>query len=376
MHSRGATSLVVAVSMLIIAGLSALAVDYAFLRHRRGALVAAAERGALAGAAMLVDLGEAPDAVRDATVRSAQAVLGRGDSPELTVRASDVIFLKDGKVDARNPDQVEVTAGRTQVRGNPINLFLGGLLGQRHAEVTVRARACLYCAAASGGLGPLAVPAGFSWDDACDPQSDRCGNGRLDLDSPCETASIRVAGYGPGDVGERLVLSPGQSGVLSAGAAFLVRGQETGGGMAVSSASESGGGGLFAALGDSLDVASGQQAAQALRDLAQQRLRLDPGAYWDNAAKAVRGSRFAAPGESPRTVRMVFFDPAASSDEGRQVRVRQLGAVFVEDVGQDGTVGVRLVRALANGPQHAEAACDPAGVALVGVALMAGGQTE
>jgi hypothetical protein len=376
-HSRGATSFVVAVSMLIIAGLSALAVDYAFLRHRRGVLAAAAERGALAGAAMLVKLGDEPGAVRDATVRAAQAALGRTDSPELTVRASDVVFLKDGKVDAHDPNQVEVTAGLTQARGNPIDLFLGGIFGQPHAEATARARACLYCAKTSGGLGPLALPAGFSWNDACDPQPDRCGNGKLDLASPCETASIQVAGYGPEDVGRRVELSPAQSGELSAGSTFAVWGRETAGGKAAPSASESDESGFFAALGDSLDAAGGQQAAQALRELARQRMRLDPGAYWDEAAKAVRGSRFAALGDSPRTVRMIFFDPAAyGGPEVRQVRVWRLGAAFVENVDEDGTVGVRLVRALANGSQHAKADCDPAGVALVGVELMGGSQAE
>jgi hypothetical protein len=369
----GATSFVVAVSLALLAGFSALAVDYVSLHHIRGALRTAAERGAVAGAGMLVDLGSDSGSVRDATVRAAQSALSREDSPELSVRASDVVFLKAGRPDDRKPDQVEVTAGRTDLRGNPVNLFMGGLLGHGQADVSARAGAGLFCCEASSGLAPLVIPAGFSWDDACDPHPQRSGNGFLDTASPCEAASVRVAGYGPADVGACLELSPGRDGVVFPGAVYAVRDGVSERNGDVAAATEDGTPGMRVAAGDRLELLGDERAAKVLFDQAQLRLRLDPGAYWDQTANAVRGSRFASPGDSPRTARVAFFDPETAPGPGRRhARIHQLGAVFIEELREGGKVAVRLLRALAVAPQRAGAACDPDGVGLYGVELLPG----
>lgn len=357
----GAASYVVALSLLIVAGFSALAVDYAFLHHKRGTLREAARQGALAGARLLVDLGQDVGAVRDATVRATQAGLVPENTPELAVRSSDVVFLRDGRIDERNPDQVEVTAGCTAMRGNPVSLFLGGLWGQRHADVSESAGAGLYCVAASSGLGPLAVAAAFDWDDACDASPEFRNNGRLDAASSCEAESARVTGFSA--LGDRLVLSGGEDGAVGPGTAYLARAGGAGGANGGTVA-----GGLRLAVGDRMDLAGAEESARGLRDQAAMRLRQDPGAYFDPAGMAVRGSRFASPGESPRLLRLAFFDPRdIPGPHGRKARVVHLGAVFIEELLDDGKVAVRLARGLADDPKRLDGACAVDGVGLYGV---------
>lgn len=365
----GAASLVVAVSLVLLAGLSALAVDYAYLHHRKAALHQAAETGALAGAAMLVRCGRDMAAVRDATVKAAQKVLRGEDSPSLAVRDSDVVFLKNGVPDAATPDQVQVTAGRTDDRGNPVRLFLGGLLGQRHVEVSTRARAGLSCSEASEDLFPMILPAGYSFDDGCDVEPGSGGDGILNAASSCEMASVLVSGYGERDVGRRMVLFPGRIGEVSPAGWYPVMGDARESGDAGHAPSGKARMGYRAALGDRVTL--GGVADEAfLCGQARQRMDEDPDAYWDDAVLAVRGSRRQSPEDSPRLARVAFFDPSRPPAPGRQeAHICQFGAVFIEEVFADGRVGVRLARALAVGPHRAAAPCDPGGVGLYGVGL-------
>lgn len=366
----GAASLMVAVSLLLLAGFSALAVDYAYLHHRKAALRRAAEAGALTGAEMLVGFGRDVEAVRDATVQAAQAVLDRDDSPSLAVRDSDVVFLGGGVPDADVPDHIQVTAGRTDARGNPVSLLLGWLFGQRNADASVSARAGLYCAETSEGVASLILPTGYAWDDACDPDVRRRGNGVLDAGSPCESASVEIFGYGPQDVGRRLVLFPGRFGEVFPGGVFPLSEKDGGPGGASPVPAGTIQDGSVAVLGEWVAVDAGADAMALLRDQAHLRLQDDPGAFWDEARLAVRGSRHRNPEDSPRMARVAFFDPAkAPVTERPEVRVCQLGAVFIEELREDGGVGVRLARAMALAPHGAAAVCDARGVGLYGVRL-------
>jgi hypothetical protein len=67
---------------------------------------------------------------------------------------------------------------------------------------------------------------------------------------------------------------------------------------------------------------------------------------------------------------MSFFDPSHPPALGRpEVRVCQLGAVFIEELFDNGGVAVRLTRAMAVAPQRDASTCDPRGVGLYGVRL-------
>ncbi len=369
----------VALSLALLAGFAALAVDYAFLRHKMNRLRKAAEDSSLVGAAMLVPLGAALQTVRDETVRAGQAVLDRDDSPELAIRASDVVFLHDGTAAESPPDQVEVTAGRTGARGNPVRLFLGKILGQRFADVSASGRAGLYCAGAASGMAPLAVAEKFTWDDACDPEPGRRGNGALDAQSPCETASLRVVGYGSGDVGTRIALRPGRMGLVSPGDCYVLEGAASGHtetgepGMGAYGLTSLAGGrqGLRVAVADELRLDPGERAARWFRQAMARYVEMDDGAFWDDFTGVVAGSRYRDPGKSPRVLRLAFFDPSRPPSPGREVvRASRLGAVFIEAVSGNGDVVGRLVRALGVSPTPAAGPCDPESVGLYGVRLV------
>ncbi len=366
-------SLIVAFSIALLAGFASLTVDYAFLRYTMNRLQKAAEDSALAGAAALVPLGADCKAVRDVAVRTGQAVLDRDDSPDLAVRASDVLFLQEGAMDGASPDQVEVTAGRTAARGNPVRLFLGGIMGQPFADISANARAGLYCARSSQDVAPLAIPERFAWDDACDPDQGLRGNGVCDAQSPCETASLQVLGYGDRDVGISLSLRPGSIGRLSPGTWYPARGGAfvAKGAAQAEDEAQPGPMGATLAVADELRLDSGEHAAVWLRREMARRMGLDDGAYWDDSREIIAGSRFRDSQRSPRLVRVAFFDPSRrESPGGETVRVCRLGAFFIENVRENGDVAGRFVRALAVSPKPTEGPCDPRGIGLYGARLV------
>ncbi len=366
-------SLIVAFSLALLAGFASLTVDYAFLRYTMNRLQKAAEDSALAGAASLVPLGVNVHAVRDTAVRTGQAVLDRDDAPELAVRASDVLFLQEGAMGGTSPDQVEVTAGRTTARGNPVRLFLGGIMGQPFADVSANARAGLFCAGSSRDVAPLAIPERFAWDDGCDPDQRLRDNGVCDAQSPCETASLQVLGYGERDVGESIALHPGSIGRLSPHTWYLARGGAfvaKAAAQAVDTA-QTGPMETTIAVSDALRLDSGEHAADWLRREMTRRMGLDDGAYWDDSRESIAGSRFRDSQRSPRLVRVAFFDPSQRESSGWEtVRVCRLGAFFIEGVREDGDVAGRFVRALAVSPKPAEGPCDPRGIGLYGARLV------
>ncbi|NMC50188.1 MAG: hypothetical protein GYA47_12305 [Desulfovibrio sp.] len=362
-----------AFSLALLAGFASLTVDYAFLRYTMNRLQKAAEDSALAGAAALIPLGADCKAARDVAVRTGQAVLDRDDSPDLAVRASDVLFLQEGVMDGSSPDQVEVTAGRTSARGNPVRLFLGGIMGQPFADVSANARAGLFCAGSSGDVAPLAIPERFVWDDACDADQGLRNNGVCDAQSPCETASLQVLGHGDRDAGRRIALRPGSIGRLSPetwylarGGAFAAKGADRAGDETHTGAMEA-----AVAVADELRLDSGEYAAAWLRREMARRMGLDDGAYWDDSRGIIAGSRFRDSQRSPRLLRVAFFDPSRGESPGGEiVRVCRLGAFFIEDVRENGDVAGRFVRALAVSPKPAEGPCDPRGIGLYGARLV------
>lgn len=366
-------SLIVAFSLALLAGFASLAVDYAFLRHKMNRLQKAAEDSALAGAVALIPLGADFKAVRDAAVRTGQAVLDRDDSPDLAVRASDVLFLQEGAMDGAFPDQVEVTAGRTSARGNPVRLFLGGIMGQRFADVSASARAGLFCAGSSWDVAPLAVPERFVWDDACDSDQGLRNNGVCDARSRCETASLQVLGYGDRDVGGRIALRPGNAGGVSPETWYLARGGvfAAKGGAQAGDEAHTGPMEATVTVADELRLDPGAHAAAWLRREMTRRMELDDGAFWDESREIIAGSRFRDSQQSPRLVRVAFFDPSQGEPSGGEtVRVCRLGAFFIEDVRENGDVAGRFVRALAVSPKPAEGPCDPRGIGLYGARLV------
>jgi hypothetical protein len=106
------------------------------------------------------------------------------------------------------------------------------------------------------------------------------------------------------------------------------------------------------AIGDVLQVEPGNKngpTQQGVNYLISQ----DPGAYWDNAQKAIVNSNF--PGSSsPRVLKVPFFDPDNPPANGRSaVTVAGLGAFFLEGVGSDGEVLGRFIKITTEGTNKA-----------------------
>ena len=208
---RGAISLVMGLTVMVMAGMTALAVDVGYMNYKRSSLQNAADLSALAGAADMPTHGADLDAVRLVARTYAARNLGPSDLPDLAVRDQDIVFLLDGEPNSETPNQIEVTVSRAEDRGNPLRLFLGGILDTPLADVRATARAGLAGVCSSKCVKPFIIPTKFEWDDTCEtPESEFYENGQYDPLSACETSSMNVLGYTDTDVGTRITVKPGE----------------------------------------------------------------------------------------------------------------------------------------------------------------------
>jgi hypothetical protein len=376
---RGSVSVIVALSLVVLAGMAAFAVDYGFLQYKRSQLQTAADTAALAGASTLLTFGDSLDQVAATAVTYAQANLGGDDVPGSAVTAGDVGFYNSQNPTVQttqNVDQVEVTVGRSSDRGNPVQLFLGPILGKELADVGATARASLFCARSSNCLKPLSPPAKFTWDDSCDEDKKLNGNGLLDYASSCELESVEVQGYHEGDLGTQIVLKQGDNTDNAVNGHYNpVDFPPSNKGNPISGAAEyrvnlgsdcSGSNNTPVEPGDTLQVEPGNMVGptkQGLSDLFAD----DPGAYWDSGSNSIKGSSFADPMDSPRVALFPFYDPSIYQPSGRNdVQVYQLGAVFIEGIDGKGDVTGRFIRAMGASPQGGVAGCDTADFGLYG----------
>lgn len=207
---RGAAGVIMALVLVVLAGMAALAVDLAAMHVRRSSLQTSADAAALAGANALISHGSDLAKVRTIVLDYGRANLDSQDQPSVAIQDSDIAFYKNGVPDTIAPNQVEVTVRRAQNRANAVSLFFGGVVGKDEADLSAKARAGVVNAASSKCLKPWSVATKFTWNDFAEsaPSSYR-GNGMLDVDSAKEMATVQVQGYGAADVGATVVLKVG-----------------------------------------------------------------------------------------------------------------------------------------------------------------------
>ncbi|EFL52172.1 Protein of unknown function DUF2134, membrane [Solidesulfovibrio fructosivorans JJ]] len=366
----GSVAVIVALSMIVLAGFATLAVDYGFLEYKRSQLQNAADAAALAGASVLVQYGANQEAVTDTAVLYGQANLNDSDSKEMAIRNSDVTY----------PDAVSVraTVGRTQERGNPVEMFLGRILGWNTQDIAATGVAALFCSKSSKCLKPWSPPAKFTWKDDCDADKKYYNNNQLDAGSVCEMNSVEVQGYDNNDVGTPIILKFGDpSGTVTPGHYQPVdyppasSGTPMTGGDAYRDniAGCTGSNDGIVNTGDELQVEPGDMVGptkQGLKELLDQ----DPGASWDSATNSIVDSAYSDPLSSPRVALVPFYDPRYPQTSGRNtLRVYQLGAVFIEQIDGNGNVTGRFVKSMAVDPVR-QTGCDPADTyALYGASL-------
>ncbi len=362
----GAVGILVALSLTVLVGFCAYAVDLGFLHMKRGELQTAADNAALAGAVALLSLRGDAAGVRAVVVDYARANLSEQDEPAAAVGTADVRLIATGALSG-DPDAVELTVSRTRARGNPVSLFFGRVLGTDDAELTVTARAALAPVCSSQCVKPFIVPAKFNWDDQASSNSKYRDNGELDVDSPEEMQSIEVQGYDNSDVGTRITLKYGDPGATMVPSQYSpVDFPPVNKGVPVTGAAEykanlggcEGSNRVLVELGDELYLEPGNMVgptSAGLTDL----LADDPFATWDEATGSVQGSAFADPLSSPRVAVIAFFDPRYPPVSGRNtLMVHQLGAVFIEGEGQDnGSIQARFMNTVARSPHPAAGEC-------------------
>ncbi|WP_243368267.1 pilus assembly protein TadG-related protein [Fundidesulfovibrio soli] len=348
----GSVAVVVALALVVLAGFGAFAVDLGYLKWKRGQMQAAADAAAMAGAASLVSFGTDTAKISAEAVNFGQANVQAADSPGAAVRTQDVTIDTVA-------GYVEVTAGLTAARGNPVSLFLGPVLGKNFADVSATARAAIYCVTNSRCLKPWVVPTKFTWNDLADPAKKYNNNGKLDTKSNLEMASVNVQGYSEADVGTQIVLkqgdpqdtiAPGQYNPIDFPPAN--RGNPVPGGneYRTNISGCTGSSNSDVSVGDFLKMEPGNMTGptkQGIEDL----IASDPGAHWDSATKSIVGSNQTDPLNSPRVGMIAFYDPRDPPSSGRDtVKVYQLGAVFIEGINGSGDVTARFIKDMATAP--------------------------
>ncbi len=380
-REQGAVAVFVAVSMVVLAGMATLAVDYGYLQYKRSQLQTAADSAALAGAADLLRHGDDLSRVSATAVRYGQANLGEQDSKASAITTGDVAFLKgDQPAAGATPDTVQATVGRTASRGNPVDMFLGPLLGWNTQDLTASASASLFCSGQTKCLKPFSPPAKFTWTDTCTSNTKYSNNGVLDASCPSELASVKVLGYDNADIGTTIVLKlsdsqetvvPGHFNAVDYPPANTGSPETGGQTYRLNIAGCTGSNDTTIATGDELQIEPGNMVGptnQGLADLLAQ----DPDATWDDATNSIVGSKYSDPTQSPRVALIPFYDPSQPQNSGRNsVFIYQLGAVFIENVGKSGEVLGRFMRGVAVDPKRDQSTpCDTNSVSLYGVGLV------
>lgn len=365
-QEHGAMTVIMGLGLAVVMGFAAFAVDLGFLYAKKSQLQKAADNAAMAGASALVSHRGDLAAVRAVVLDYARANLAEEDIPGAAVTEGDITFFTTGALGAV-PDQVEVSVRRTLDRANPVDLFFARVLGTENADLRATARAGVAPVCSSRCVKPFIIPAKFDWDDeAAGADSKFSNNGRLDVDSPEEMASVNVSGYGQEDVGAPVTLKYGDPGDTMVPSQYSpVDFPPLNKGVPVTGADEyraniggcDGSNFTLVELGDELYLEPGNMSGptnQGLKDLLDE----DPFATWDDATDSIQGSSYEDPLASPRVAVVAFFDPRNPPTSGRNsLVVYQLGAVFIENQSKPGEIKARFMNAVARSPEPGEGDC-------------------
>ena len=311
----GMSYVFIGMGMMAFLSASMLAIDVGMLMTSRNQAQNAADAGALAGATALVfndydDRTPAGPAVTHAIqAAKANSVMGA----DVSVDPSDVEFPLDPSGEA---NRVKVTVYRTAGRANPVSTLVAQFFGMETADIVATATAEASPANAMTCVKPFTIPDKWienqtaPWDG--NDTYDAFDNKGVPLANP----DIYIPADQPGYTGYNQESNRGQ--LLEIRAA-------TGNNITVSfyfSLSIGGvDGGLIGGAayewniancnttimhwGDPLIQEPGAMAGPTIAG-ADDLIARDPGAYWEDGSKTVRGSSFAV---SPRIFPIPLYDP-------------------------------------------------------------------
>jgi len=363
---QGSVSVVLALAVVALIGFAALTVDLSYLHFKRASLQKAADAAAMAGAASLLSHRGDLTAIQNITLEIARANLSDDDEPMAAVTGQDVDFFVNGNLQG-DADALEVSIVRLNERANPVKLFFGSVVGTDKTELGATARASIVFLCSSQCVKPFIVPTKFNWDDLADaPGSKYYGNGELDIESQPEMDSVDVLGFNQSDVGTQITLKYGDpKDTIVPSHYSAVDFPPVNKGAPVTGASEyklniagcEGSNRVLLELDDELYLEPGNMVGPTESGL-DQLVAQDPFAYWDETDKSIKGSDYDNPLDSPRVSIIAFYDPRFPPVSGRNtLKVYQLGAVFVENVGSKGEIKARFINAVPKSPGPQQGNC-------------------
>lgn len=339
-----------AVGLAVLIAFAGLATDIPYLYVARQQLQTAADAGALAGAYGLVV--SKKEAVTDAKVFAGQTpIIGQ----LLTAVQVDVFTcnsnngaINECSANTAKPDQVTCVTHRDVAHANPMPLFLLRILqlfglGRTTADVSATATARILNSCSSDCFKPWSIA--DRWVDV---------NANGQFDNGIDQYGPVTTGYNsPGDNGLQVTLKVGSpQAAISSGFFYAVdfpplnRGTPVTGGDTYRDSISTCSPQSFVSVGDQLQVEPGnmvgptKQGVQALIDL-------DPTAFWDTGCGCVNSPLGA---DSPRLIRIAFFDPRFAVVPGRTyVTVIKVGGFFIEGVQPKGDVLGRYTQVSSQG---------------------------
>jgi len=315
LDERGAAIVLVAILLITLLAAASLAVDVGLLATARTEAQRTADMAAHAGASALIFNPYSESAARSEAIAFAAKNDIRGDAT--VVLPEDVeVFLDESKV--------RVTVHRTVGRGSPVTTFFARLLGVHEVDIRAKAAAIARAAGAVDCLLPVAVA--DRWREGDGTRAD--GNDTWDPDEG-DSFGDGSTGYSTADLGTLITLKPAQ------GATHANDGTSEEDEFADSNRFEpgwwflwypSGGGGAAALRAQILSCPEPQTTwspgdwvtdkngnTQSLQKAFQELIDRDPGAYWDDGCKCVKGSKYAV---SPRLRAVPLFNPETYSKQG------------------------------------------------------------
>ena len=315
LDERGAALVLIAVLLALCLAAAALAVDVGLLATARTEAQRSADMAAHAGASALI---LSPNS--EATARS-EAILWAARN---NIRGESTVVLPEDVEVLLDESKVRVTVHRTVSRGSPIGTFFAHLLGVDEVDVRAMAAAVARPAGAVDCLLPVAVA--DRWREGDGTRADE-----NDTWDPDEGDTFDgTTGYTTADLGRLITLKPAQ------GANHGNDG--TGDGDEFPDSNRfgpgwwylwypTGGGGAKTLREQILDCPQPQTAwrvddwvsdkngnTQSIQKAFNELIARDPGAYWDQGCKCVKGSKFPV---SPRLRAIPLFNPETYTKQGR-----------------------------------------------------------
>jgi len=336
---RGASLMLVAISMVVCLGMAALAIDVGMLYEAKAQAQNAADSGALAGAGNLLVV---PNDAAAATVVAERFA----ELHQIIKEQTQIEPAADVQVDL-GTQRVTVTARRIAARGNAVPTFFARILGWDVVDIEATATAEVQPASSASCLKPWAIP--DAYDDLTAPVGEF---------NPGDYYEPQVTSWGTtyrssnADFGVQLTLKEGAPGdAITPGQFFPIDLPQPNSPLVgadryrenIASCNTQ-----VVDLGDVLQTQNGRlpgPTKQGIEDLIAQ----DPGATWDTSSGVVN-SAF-PPGGSPRIAHVPMFDPRFPPSPGKQeLVVTNIAGFFIEGISGNGKVTGRLMPASGGGP--------------------------